>query len=380
VTRDGRVISGTKKIKFKARDSVTVDFSKLGETAAESSAPERPAGKAVLPAAPAPAPVVASIDPDGRYVLLDEVVFQAVPYTVATKRMVDGREEEVTKTGYKWVYEKVSRRLDIKNVQAQDGGGQAISQDDLVEMLRRPTPAYLSRTNEVDPFYLQSFRRKTLILVASDDTGPLVPNLPQPVVPTVPAPKLEKKLPASPQPRPPVRERDASTLRPDGPAPSLKLAHIDDGNLVIIESVTKWKEEMRTRAIKGPDGTPATEAFKVKVLFEEPIKVVYKLKDVGAYRVNGAPIPTKELTRLLEKERVVLVAFQTLGHAPRPAGEGEPLLPAPPAPPQRMTISPYYLQVIGDDAVILVLPMRHGYGMPAPPPKNGEQKKLPSPV
>jgi len=379
VTRDGRLITATKKIKFKARDAVTVDFSKLGEPASATEPAERPAGKAVLPATPAPAPVVASIDPDGRYVLLDEVVFKAIPYQMAITRLVDGVEEKVTKTAYKWVYEQRQSKLDIKSIQAQDGGGQAIAQDDLVEMLRRPTPAYLSRTKEVDPFYLQSFRRKTLILVAADDTGRVAPGLPQPVVPSVPAGgKVEKKLPASPQPRPAVRERDVSTLRPDGPAPSLKLAHIDDGNLVIIESVTKLKEEMRTRTIKTPDGAPTTVSFKVKVLFEVPIKVVYKLKDAAAYRVDGTPIPTKELTRLLEKERVVLVAFQTLGLTPRPAREGEPLLPAPPAPPQCMTISPYYLQVIGDDTVILVLPMRYGYGMPPPPPQNGDQKKLPS--
>jgi hypothetical protein len=47
-----------------------------------------------------------------------------------------------------------------------------------------------------------------------------------------------------------------------------------------------------------------------------------------------------------------------------------------------MSISGYYLQVIGDDAVILVLPMRYGYGLPPPPipPQKGEQKKLPSPA
>lgn len=129
---------------------------------------------------------------DGKVVvtvkLAEQICFpETQTVSMDVVKRVDGKDvtEKVTKavtvTVCKTQWKVVEIPMGQPGVSVTDGTGKAVSQDDVLKRLEKETAILRAMGGPADPFYLQTTKPETLVLVT-----PLPP--PQPAAPVMPAP------------------------------------------------------------------------------------------------------------------------------------------------------------------------------------------------
>jgi hypothetical protein len=138
-----------------------------------------------------------------------------------------------------------------------------------------------------------------------------------------------------------------STKLPSSPAPNHATAHINkDGSLVLRESVIQTTYQYREETIESKDGGLATRRVRVPVTVMHEVTRNIEAKDIHAYNTEGKKLDAKDLANFLKKDTPVLVS-----------ADGK-------------KVDPYYLQIIKEGTVVLVVPVPKTIIRPTPRPKD----------
>jgi hypothetical protein len=165
--------------------------------------------------APAPPTVMLAkaVSTDGKVTLkvtIRECVFLDEAYTVTQEiiKKVDGKDvkELVPVTKTRKVCKAVQKEVDVpladSGVAVTDLEGKAISPADLLKRLEKQSPILRSWGGSPDPYYLQTTKPDTLILVTPLPPAlpvvPAPPRLPPPGTKPLPVPPEKVPLPAPP--------------------------------------------------------------------------------------------------------------------------------------------------------------------------------------
>lgn len=121
-------------------------------------------------------------------------------------------------------------------------------------------------------------------------------------------------------------------------------AEEQDGDVAVKLTTPEFRPETRTRTVQR-DGKQFEEAYTVYAIAIREIAL--KGDDVQAYRKDGTPVPVAELPRLLARPTQVLLATQG-------------------------KIDPYFLGLVRDDALMLVVEGAKFFGRPQGRPAPGQ--------
>jgi hypothetical protein len=129
---------------------------------------------------------------------------------------------------------------------------------------------------------------------------------------------------------------------PSGSQPVQVVAGVDKaGNLLVWRTTTELVPEQRTQRVER-DGKVEQRTVVVYVPVTRQTKRSFPSKDVQAFGTDGKPIEPKKLAELLQKPAAVLVS-----------ADGRP-------------VDPFYLQIIKEGTVVLVIRGFEGQGAPLP--------------
>lgn len=341
VPEGDRKISRSQRVWFQAGETIKLDLREPDRSTA--TGPIK-----TLPTTKPPDHGLAIVNKQGN-IEVEFAVFKAVPYTLTRKRVVEGKEQHYQVTAYKWVSEMVKSLLDPQELQAFDSTGSKLDSSRLRQLLRKKTPVFLAHGDKVDPFYLRMMKEGSLILLMPGEEGPpFVPG--EEIAPPKKGPRIEPKIEPKVQPNIELRpepkveynvepEESAESPRPAGPPPQQLLVRMDkEGRLVLRHKVTEYVPETRVKTFTDKDGQPQKVEYTVNVPRQVEKESVHDPKKVKIFSAAGKRIAPNSLADRLAKETPVLVTFDG-----------------------RM-VDPFYLQVINEGTLILVLP-------PPPAPK-----------
>jgi hypothetical protein len=126
---------------------------------------------------------------------------------------------------------------------------------------------------------------------------------------------------------------NASKL-PTSPAPNHATARINkDGSLVLREGVFQTTYEYKEENLESKDGRVVRRRIQVPVTTMREVTRNIAAKDIQAYTTEGKKLDPRDLANFLKKDTPVLVS-----------ADGK-------------KVDPYYLQVIKEGTIVLVVPI-----------------------
>jgi hypothetical protein len=149
---------------------------------------------------------------------------------------------------------------------------------------------------------------------------------------------------------------DGSKL-PSSPAPNHATARINkDGSLVLREAVLQTTYQIKEQTLESKDGGTFTRRVRVPVTVMREMTRSIQAKDIQAFTTEGKKLDARDLANFLKKDTPVLVS-----------ADGK-------------KVDPYYLQVIKEGTIILVVPIARATPRPLPRdkdffPKDGFKEK-----
>jgi hypothetical protein len=150
---------------------------------------------------------------------------------------------------------------------------------------------------------------------------------------------------------------DDSPRLPNGPQPLQVLAGMDKaGNVLLWQTSVKLVPEQRTQRIDRGGGKVEERTYVVQVPVTRQVQRRFPSKDVEAFGTDAKKVDAKKLAELLDKKTVVLVS-----------ADGRP-------------VDPFYLQIIKEGTVILVIRGFKDEGTPVPVPRIDRPFPLPRPA
>jgi hypothetical protein len=138
---------------------------------------------------------------------------------------------------------------------------------------------------------------------------------------------------------------------PKGPQPLVRLVSADaDGNVSYRVIYTTYETQTVTRVVNvNGKQVQVAEQVVVPVMKETMRKVA--AKDVQAFDTRGKPLEAKDVAESLKKETIVLVS-----------ADGRP-------------VDPFFLKIIKEGTVVLVLPPEKGDPTPPPGPPPAPRER-----
>jgi uncharacterized protein (TIGR03000 family) len=292
--RDGRTVEMSKKVTVRAGKRAVVDFGDLTPNDTASSpgpdASPSPAGSHVIPRGSPPSLMVARMEGDSLEISRSVMEWQTRQRTRIVKTRDGDRQETYTMSVavFRWVTE----RVDPQKLQVLDGDGRAVPAARLSKLLARDTAVLVSdKGQKVSAPYRDVFRKATLVLVR-----PMQPSAP-------PAPPERKDGDAASSA---PKEKPAAV---QGPAPQLCLVRLDGAGILHLRQCEETPYfETAYREISTEEGVRkvpyTTQSTLLRVMMRE-----VPLRQFKVHESDGEEADASELPRRLQREKVVLVAF-----------------------------------------------------------------------
>lgn len=238
--------------------------------------------------------------------------------------------------------------VDLDKVQGSDTFGKKLDAKALATMLKTETPVVLLPSGlKPDPQYMRVFKKGTVVLMmaAALEAMPAPVAMPAPG----PAPARVGPAPAKVVPPPAQDPKDEKLVLPKGLQPMPSMASIDETGTLRIRQ-RHDNVFMNTMAVEVEEkGKKTSVPLAVRHTMQSVETREIPGKHVRVFHTDGKPVPSEKLAELLANETNVLVS--TDGNM----------------------ADPFYLQIIRDSALILVLPQpvaMPAQPVPAPPRKN----------
>jgi hypothetical protein len=145
---------------------------------------------------------------------------------------------------------------------------------------------------------------------------------------------------------------DEEVRLPRGPQPRQALARVNNDQLILTEAQTVYVQQQRT-VQEVVEGRVVQRTVTVAVPVVQTVEVKHALKDVRAFGTDGKKVEAKAVAEALDKRKPVLVS-----------ADGRP-------------VDPFYLKIIKEGTLVLVLPSPAVTPPPPVPPPPGTPVPVP---